>query len=462
MRVLFIFLLVFLKSVFGCALCSLQTPTVHIQTHFIKSENKISGIDFEWVFSKNFTDLTMLSYDLNNDKTLDEKELKAVYDSLVDYIKPRGYLTFIKHYKAPEGDTYRIKHKVKDEKVYIKDGSLMFSFKAMFDLDIYDDLVMIVDVKDYEGYFNFGLLPLENDKIDENLFIKANINLNTAFYEFTKTKAQNQIIKNIKLEKIEDVNFGFFDSLNIKIFNTLKDSFNDKNSFFSILFLVFISFVYGVLHATLPGHGKILVGSYFLNKNKSYLKAFIFASKVGFIHIFVSFILTMVSLFVIESIVANKTSYYVVKINGFIILGLVLFMVYKKIKGKKCTCCSKIKPKTYLNYKVPKVAKITLYKKSIFNKTSDFLVAFGAGGVPCPGTILVFILAYNLGKFYLAFLSAFFISFGMSIVVFVSAVFASSVGFRLNKFRLIVEFMGLLCMFLLSLWMIFFVEFRVF
>lgn len=461
LRALVVFF-IFLQPMFACALCSLQTPTVHVKTHFIKSQNHINGIDFEWVFSKNFTDLTILSYDLNNDKVLDEKELQAVYDSLVDYIKPRGYLTSIKHYKAPEGDTYRIKYKVKNEKVYIQDESLKFSFGVEFDLDIYDDLVMIVDIKDYEGYFNFGLLPLESDKISENLYVRTNINLNTAFYEFIRNKLQNQVIKENKLYEKEESQLGFFDYLSIKIFNILKDSFNHESNVFSFLFLIAISLVYGILHATLPGHGKVLVASYFLNQNKSYLKAFIFASKVGFIHIFMSFALTITSLFIIEKIMINQASYYVVKVNGIIILLLVLFMVFKKIKKQKSVClhCVK-KSKTFLIYKPPKNTKITFNKKSIFDKTSDFVVAFVAGGVPCPGTILVFMLAYNLGKFYLAFLSAFFISFGMSFVIFISAVLASNVGFRLNRFRIFIEFVGLFCMFLISLWMIFFAQFRV-
>lgn len=49
LRVLVVFF-IFLQPMFACALCSLQTPTVHIKTHFIKSQNHINGIDFEWVF----------------------------------------------------------------------------------------------------------------------------------------------------------------------------------------------------------------------------------------------------------------------------------------------------------------------------------------------------------------------------------------------------------------------------
>lgn len=47
--------------------------------------------------------------------------------------------------------------------------------------------------------------------------------------------------------------------------------------------------------------------------------------------------------------------------------------------------------------------------------------------VPCPGTILAFLLAFNVGSYFMAFVSAVFMSVGMSSVIFIAAVFENEV-----------------------------------
>ena len=49
-------------------------------------------------------------------------------------------------------------------------------------------------------------------------------------------------------------------------------------------------------------------------------------------------------------------------------------------------------------------------------KGREWLIALAAALVPCPGTILIFVLAFSLGSFALSVASALFIGFGMSVV----------------------------------------------
>lgn len=455
LRALVVFF-IFLQPMFACALCSLQTPTVHIKTHFIKSQNHINGIDFEWVFSKNFTDLTILSYDLNDDKVLDEKELKAVKTALLDYLEQRAFLTSIKFY-YDDNDSQRVFFNTKDIKVFIKDDSLRFSFSALFkeSIEARAGLVFRVVVKDYDEYFNFGIVSLEDEVFNDTLYIKQNQNLNTSFYEFAKGKVVSHSLEQISLKEDK---LNAFDRLNLNIFELLKSGFKNDNNFLSFCFLIFISVVYGFFHALGPGHGKLLTSSYFISSNKSYKKAFYFASLVGFIHIFSSFLLTSISLFVIENLVKTKVNYYALKINAGLIFALCLFMLQRKLRHKKtcfCKTCDKSFKISYLNYKPQKLKTI---KSS--SQISDFIIALGAGGIPCPATVLVFMLAYSLGKFYLAFICAFCISLGMSVVIFASAVFGS-LGKKYLAFKGYLEYAGILMMMALSIWMMFFTNLRI-
>ena len=61
-------------NAFGCALCSLYSPTAHVSAKFVAHENNITQIAFTWTFSQNFSDLMKQNFDLNQDEKIDDKE----------------------------------------------------------------------------------------------------------------------------------------------------------------------------------------------------------------------------------------------------------------------------------------------------------------------------------------------------------------------------------------------------
>jgi len=92
-------------------------------------------------------------------------------------------------------------------------------------------------------------------------------------------------------------------------------------------------------------------------------------------------------------------------------------------------------------------------------KGREWLIALAAALVPCPGTILIFVLAFSLGSFALSVASALFIGFGMSVVIFLAALFGAKANElsskRLVSLKLYVEFLGLFVMFGLGIFMYF-------
>ena len=93
-------------------------------------------------------------------------------------------------------------------------------------------------------------------------------------------------------------------------------------------------------------------------------------------------------------------------------------------------------------------------------KGREWLIALAAALVPCPGTILIFVLAFSLGSFALSVASALFIGFGMSVVIFLAALFGAKANElsstkRLVSLKLYVEFAGLFVMFGLGVFMYF-------
>ena len=63
-----------------------------------------------------------------------------------------------------------------------------------------------------------------------------------------------------------------------------------------------ISFVYGLIHALGPGHGKALAFSYFSSRKNTYFQAFTISFFTAFIHILGALILVSISIFIIEEI----------------------------------------------------------------------------------------------------------------------------------------------------------------
>ena len=57
------------------------------------------------------------------------------------------------------------------------------------------------------------------------------------------------------------------------------------------------------------------------------------------------------------------------------------------------------------------------------NTTStDLGVILAAGIVPCPGTVTIFLFTMSLGVYMVGFLSAVFMSLGMSLIIYITAI----------------------------------------
>ena len=92
----------FTINAFGCALCSLYSPTAHVSVKFDSNENNITTIAFSWTFSQNFSELMRQNFDLNQDEKIDESEIKKIRLNLLDYLVPRHYLTNIEYFYKDE------------------------------------------------------------------------------------------------------------------------------------------------------------------------------------------------------------------------------------------------------------------------------------------------------------------------------------------------------------------------
>ena len=135
------------------------------------------------------------------------------------------------------------------------------------------------------------------------------------------------------------------------------------------------------------------------------------------------------------------------KVSGVLIVLIALFMLLKLfIKNSKkyswnphpdrcdCAACTKLKaPESFSGRK--------------------WLAAACASLVPCPGTVLVFLLAFEVGNYSLGLLSGIAMSLGMAVVIFISAVFGSRMnvcGSKLLKNYNYVRFLAIIIMLIIG------------
>jgi nickel/cobalt exporter len=201
--------------------------------------------------------------------------------------------------------------------------------------------------------------------------------------------------------------------LNSYISTTIR-SINDENSLIISLTVIGIAFLYGLIHAAGPGHGKALVAFYFTSNKGSYKKAFKLGFMVSIIHSISALLVTFSLFFIIKTMFRkNFNEYYdiAMMISAVMIIIVGFYLIYDAYKHKKA-----------------KDEKIVATKKS------DFWVAFSAGVVPCPGVMTITLFCLMLGHYELAIYSAVAMSIGMGLTISLAGILSVSINQKANAF----------------------------
>lgn len=207
--------------------------------------------------------------------------------------------------------------------------------------------------------------------------------------------------------------------LNIQI----SDYFDRLDSGESIVFfyILFVSFLYGLVHALGPGHGKMVIASYFLAKEAKIKEAFKAGFLTSIIHTLSALFITGVLYFffqntLIKNFQEANTSMY--KVSAIFIILLACYMLYEAIKDKD-------EEERLTNIKNKNLLAVTL----------------SIGIVPCPGVMTIVLFAMILGYINLGILSAITMSIGMGITISLAAIIATQV--KSSRFKNYKTYMNL-------------------
>jgi nickel/cobalt exporter len=192
----------------------------------------------------------------------------------------------------------------------------------------------------------------------------------------------------------------------------------------SFLLFLILSFVYGVIHALGPGHGKIIVVSYFLSRPGKYVHGMLMGNLITFMHVFSAVFIVLIFYIALKTTglisfeyvngILEKMSYILLMALG---LFLVLYKVHELRTGKSIDLQECKATETDFRHLV--------------------LVALATGLVPCPGAALILLFTITLNILIPGLIAMVCIALGMGLTTTFFALF--SIASRNTVFRLTVR-----------------------
>ncbi|WP_321779150.1 DUF1007 family protein [Sulfurimonas sp.] len=422
-------------------------PSAEVDIDLIVENKKLTNIHVEWKFSDIYSNEIVKQYDKNKNAKLDKDELNSVLKAKLDYLVPKQMLTKIQYANYEDNYSSVIRAEYKNFDIKMIDNILLFSYEAYLDLEIKEKMMLSFLFEDDESFFNFMTSSI--DVHSSELYYEKNLYLFTAsiFFSYSsldkiqkevkivKEKHKVKITEPLKQEysKIETIQENLLKSSISKI-KSLFESIKDEKNPFTYTLLLFFAYIYGAIHALGPGHGKTLVGSYFLSNDRSYSKALFISLAIGIVHTFSAFLLTLVIYYIVDTFLAkfiDESLYYTTKISALVIISIALYLIYNKYKAYK-----KIQNAAKYSFSAnPHVSTCSCSSCKVDNNSTDMALIISAGIIPCPGTVTIFIFSLSLGLYYAGFLSAFVMSLGMSTIIFLSALISVAIRKKTSNYN---------------------------
>jgi len=232
------------------------------------------------------------------------------------------------------------------------------------------------------------LLPSGNPFFKEKK--STNIPLITQNSFFTQSKIFRKIVK---IQR----------DLNEKLVELSKKAKEDPQKVFLLLFFAFI---YGVIHAVGPGHGKVFSVFYFMSENISIREGVILSSLVGIVHGMVGIALVLVLKYVLSIYsfaFQQDVSVIIQRVSYLMIAGIGGYIFIRRLVGKR---------------------------EHTHNHKDGYALAFSVALVPCPGVVLIMLFAISSGVLPLGLAMSFAMSVGMAVTI---VLFGLSTIFIKNK-----------------------------
>lgn len=409
----------------GCLACSYGD--IKILTHLTLniSKNTLSSVDVEWTLDPTFSQMVLGDFDTDRNGKFDAKERNEVYKAMLT-MKEVGF--FIR--PSINGKAIWLKE-LKNFKVMHVKGLVIYRFNIPLNTSLTKPAHLRIRY-DADSAYNNAIVFHLNEK---NLYLNPDRSalIKTHLTQIKNPRTNEQILDiSVRPRIIALASPMAGDTATAKT-NVLNDSLRtlterihtalneaqEHPSMSTIGVILLFSLLYGILHAAGPGHGKTLVAGYFSTNERSYMRGTVIALLIAATHVISAFTVTLVLFWFVHAMFSqtiNNISLYTTKISGVIILLIALYLARQK------WLYYRPKPKVMtFSAMAPHVSSCGCHSCKTSANSTDLMLILGAGIVPCPGTIVVFLFALSMGMIALGALSAVVMSLGMGLTIAITA-----------------------------------------
>lgn len=184
---------------------------------------------------------------------------------------------------------------------------------------------------------------------------------------------------------------------------SLSKEIKEKKSKKPIFIIILVTFIYGMIHALGPGHGKTIIFSYFLRERPNIREGIIAGNLIGFLHAGSALILVLILYFIIKKSFLH-TIEDVSRLIKLISYGLItLIGLYLLIK-------------TSIDFKKQRDSNV-INIHAIQNTKSLIPFSIAVGMVPCTGTTIILLFSLSIGIPIIGIISTFFMALGMATTI---------------------------------------------
>jgi ABC-type nickel/cobalt efflux system permease component RcnA len=182
----------------------------------------------------------------------------------------------------------------------------------------------------------------------------------------------------------------------------LAREIKEKKSKRSFFLIILATFIYGMIHAAGPGHGKTIIFSYFISRNAKIKKGILVGSFIGFMHALSALTIVLALHFIIKQsfLQTFEDIDKVIKIISYSLISLIgLFLLVKAI----------------MEASQKKGHKEFIIKKESEKNIIPFVIAVGI--IPCPGAMIILLFSLSLGFLAIGVVSTLFMALGMAATI---------------------------------------------
>ena len=188
------------------------------------------------------------------------------------------------------------------------------------------------------------------------------------------------------------------------------------NSFAAFFLGLGVAFLYGMIHALGPGHGKFVIMSYFMGREVYVLRGLVMAVQMAVVHVIAAVVIVWVADILLKtSLGIGLADVPGIRAGSFLIIaGIGIYMLYQAVRGSGGHTHTHNHTHDHNHHHHGHSHD---HPHGASHATEGGLVALAVGMVPCPGAVLVMLYAIANDMIYPGFLLVAAMSVGIGLTI---------------------------------------------